>query len=246
MGVQVDWVRARRVAGGAFVAFVVWRLLVAGLDWRDAESDAQGRRPARTTRWGPRGGGRHPAIVLIHGGGGPGFFVERPDYRVYPEALAARGWIVVMPHYAEARRSPRRTISEAIDRLVAAPDVDASRIGVVGFSRGGFIGTCVAGTDARVRAFVDLYGGVDADCLSEITRMPATLVLHGGRDEMVPPRNAHLLTELVRSKGGPVQTHVYHDQEHGFVGAALADSIERMTEFFAASLSTSPAELSLP
>jgi dienelactone hydrolase len=235
MGVKVPWARAR-FAVGAVVAVVAWRLLVSGLDARDADREARDRGPPPTTRWGPSGGGRHPAIVLIHGGGGPELFLERPEYRGYPEALAARGWIVVMPHYADTRRSPRLTIVKTIDELVASADVDSSRIGVVGFSRGGFIGTCVAGTDRRVRAFVGFYGGIDEDCEPEITRMPATLVLHGGRDELVPAGNAHRLTELVRAKGGAVQTHVYHDQEHGFVGAALSDSIERMTSFLAATL----------
>jgi hypothetical protein len=40
----------------------------------------------------------------------------------------------------------------ALDYLVAAPRIDEDRVGLVGFSLGGIVGSAVAGSDARVRA----------------------------------------------------------------------------------------------
>jgi dipeptidyl aminopeptidase/acylaminoacyl peptidase len=48
----------------------------------------------------------------------------------------------------------RRALSAAIDWLAARPDVDASRIGALGFSIGGFVLARVAAEDTRLRAVV--------------------------------------------------------------------------------------------
>lgn len=205
----------------------------AGLAVHPGLADEAGP-PGRTplTRWGPRGGGRHPAVVLVHGGGGPAFFTDRDDFRPYPEALAAAGFVVVMPHHARSRVRPELAVRRALEALSADPHVDPDRIGLVGFSSGGFLGSCVAGTDDRVRAFVGVYGGLDASCLPRMRRMPATLVLHGARDGMVPLSAGRQIAALAKRRGAVAETHVYPDQEHGFVGAALDDSVRRMVRFF--------------
>ncbi len=191
--------------------------------------------PFETTRWSPAGAGRRPVVVLLHGAGGPGFFLDRPEYARYPQALAAAGFVVLMPHYAQSGRAPAAAVAGIIDWLGSQADVDA-QLGVIGFSRGGFIGSCVAGTDERVAAFASCYGGLDGGCRARITRMPPTLVLHGEADPVVPVESAANLARFVQSHGAPAETKTYPGQEHIFLGDALDDSVTRIVGFFRARL----------
>jgi len=163
--------------------------------------------------------------LLLHGAGGPGFFLDRPEYRRYPEALVAAGFRVVMPYFAESHDVPARTARRTLDAL------RAGRVGVVGFSQGGFIGSCVAGTDERVVAFVSFYGGLDEGCAERITRMPPTLALHGQADQLVPPDRSDTLAKFVRAKRSLAAVKLYPGQEHGFRGDALDDSARLAVEF---------------
>lgn len=197
-----------------------------------ADADHWTFAPAVTTdRWAPATPGRHPAVLLLHGAGGPGFFVERPEYARYPRDLATAGFVVAMPHYARARTEPVAALRAAVDWLAGEPNVDPNRIAVIGFSRGGFLGSCVAGTHPRIVAFASFYGGIERGCRARIERMPATLVLHGEADPMVPVEEAETLADFVRSKGGAVEVHTYPGQEHIFLGEALDDSARRLVEF---------------
>jgi cephalosporin-C deacetylase-like acetyl esterase len=75
----------------------------------------------------------------------------------------------------------------ALDLLSARADVDASRLGVVGFSLGAQIAAILAGDDARPRA-VDVIGGRGNDVTRFwIRRAKAQLLFQAGlRDQVVP------------------------------------------------------------
>lgn len=188
--------------------------------------------PFETTEWSPAGTGRHPLVLLLHGAGGPGFFLERSEYMRYPEALAGAGFRVVMPHYAESDAAAPAALRTILDWLARTPGADVSHVGVVGFSRGGFIGSCVAGTDPRIAAFASCYGGLDDGCSERITRMPPALVLHGEADPVVPVENAARLAAFARAHGAVADVHTYPGQEHIFLADALDDSIARIVSFF--------------
>jgi dienelactone hydrolase len=98
----------------------------------------------------PRGPKGHPALVWVHGGVSSAF---TPDYVVFIKQAVARGYIVIAPEY-RGGTGYGQTFSEAIDyggyeiddTLTAAdylkanvPQVDPDRIGMIGWSHGGYI-----------------------------------------------------------------------------------------------------------
>ncbi len=183
------------------------------------------------TRWDAEGPGPHPAIVLLHGGAGPKLIENEPDYSRYPEALAAHGFTVFMPYYLERGGDEVQTVKDTLDWVAAQPDVIPSRIGVVGLSRGAFVGVSTAGTDPRVAALVEFYGGVRHDQAARFTRMPPTLILHGDADPVVPVEHARELQRLLDGRKTLYEIRIYVGQEHGFNGVDGEDSVTRMVTF---------------
>ena len=98
----------------------------------------------------PHSAGRHPAVLFLHGSGG-----SRQDL-IGPAAKLALGGAVTMtitePSDAQTYRPLVVDARRALDVLAARRDVDASRLGVVGFSLGGQIAAILAGADPRPKA----------------------------------------------------------------------------------------------
>jgi dienelactone hydrolase len=223
----------------ALSAFLGERGMAAG---RDLGFTSGGTRIA-VERFDAAGGGRRPAILLLHGA--DGFTRGDGRYRLGAQVLAAAGYHVFLPHYLErtgqarashstiGRNFPlwRETVGDGLDFVERQPGVDARRIGVVGTSLGGALGVTLAAADRRVRALVNYFGFLPETLPEKASRLPPTLVLHGARDAIVPVANAHALEALLRRRGVPHEVHVYPDQAHGFHGAAQFDAAQRTAIF---------------
>jgi dienelactone hydrolase len=110
----------------------------------------------------PAGGGRHGAIVLLLGAGD----LPRSDLAVhFADALARLGVVTMVPE-SSGMLAERLTFDEvdairtSLDLLDARPDVDRSRVGVVGLSASGGLSIVAAGqNDLRDRIrFVNSFG----------------------------------------------------------------------------------------
>ncbi len=99
------------------------------------------------------------AVILVHGYGGN-------RTAVWPEAraLVARGYGALLFDLQAHGESggdvvtfgdqERDNVLAALDLVAARPEVDPARVGVFGFSMGGWAATAVAARDPRVRALV--------------------------------------------------------------------------------------------
>jgi dipeptidyl aminopeptidase/acylaminoacyl peptidase len=58
-----------------------------------------------------------------------------------------------------------------------------------------------------------------------------TLLLHGGRDNLVPVAQSKALKEKLDSAGVPVELVVYPSEGHGWYGANLTNSYDRVVHF---------------
>lgn len=127
------------------------------IDERRAHWTEPGRpRPVTTALWRPDIAGPVPLILLSHGTGGA---VE--DLGWLAQALVAHGYAVAgVNHHGNTSAEPYvaeafgwwwerpRDLSVVLDHLAADPGIDLDRVGVAGFSLGGY--TAVAILGARV------------------------------------------------------------------------------------------------
>jgi len=137
----------------------------------------------------PPGKGPFPAVIYLHGSG------EDRTRLVVPAAwLAARGAVGLSidsafvhatgPEPADPVKRLERErdltaetvldLRRGVDVLASLPQVDAKRIGFVGYSGGAKIGAILAGVEPRIHAF-DLMSGGSAPVESFVAAAPASL-----------------------------------------------------------------------
>jgi dienelactone hydrolase len=91
-------------------------------------------------------------------------------------------------------------VTAAIRHLSKRSDVDASRLGLVGFSLGGgismaYINSVTAGT---VRVFANFYGYVAPLLGNGVAKFPPTIVFHNANDPVVrPAENSEPLIKML-------------------------------------------------
>ena len=178
-------------------------------------------------------GKRHPALILLHGSGGNiGFWLDR-----LAPALASFGVALFAPHYFEKTGTTRATpeiildgkhvpqwliaASDAISHVAAHPAVDPARIALLGVSLGGFMAMALAANDGRLKAVIEISGGMPPGYefgLSPAT--PPVLILHGAADTTVPVSEAHKLDRLLTAASVPHETSILPGETHWFSSAA--------------------------
>ena len=179
--------------------------------------------------------GKHPAVIILHG-------LERldagdlPFFRRYADALAQAGIDAYIPSYysaadAEAMASPDRParvayfgthvqgwakfVSQVADFALRSAD-SSGRVGLLGFSNGGFLAVAAAQLDPRFSALVVFYGGIPDFLLGKVTHLPPLLELHGGADRTILLSRGTKIAEAARALGVPAQQIVYPGVGHGF------------------------------
>jgi dienelactone hydrolase len=196
----------------------------------------------------PQARGPLPAMVLKHGSGGmsgPG----GDNVRRWAAALNAWGIAALMvdsfaPRGLSETATDQGTLSswaDVADALAALkalgldPRIDRTRIGVVGWSRGGTVALetaletvrkSVVADDLKFAAHVVLYGAAVTQFRDRATDRSAMLFLHGEADDYVPIEPIREFAAWAQSMGNPVSVvgypGTYHDfdVEGGFTGIA--------------------------
>jgi predicted dienelactone hydrolase len=144
----------------------------------------------------PAATGRHPLVVISHGHGGSNL-----GHRDLATSLASHGLIVATiehpgDNYHDSTANGKAAaligralqISATVSALLAddrwGPLLDSARIGVAGFSAGGYTSLLVVGAVPQFERFVDycLEHGSDPEICTENDSIRADLA-HGGRPE---------------------------------------------------------------
>jgi uncharacterized protein len=209
----------------------------------------------------PTPAGVYPCVLLLHALSSD----KETMIRLFGRPLAERGIaaLALDAHLHGERKPPssrplgpleyldmaRESIIEyrqALDCLGTRPDIDSTRIGLLGYSLGAMMGTILAGVDERVQACVFMVGGdmVQASLPSvpaflrpmlesvspvnyvgQISPRPV-LFLNGEWDSTVPRTAATLLHEAARE---PKQI-VWADAGHLLPEGIAAQGIEWLRE----------------
>jgi carboxymethylenebutenolidase len=181
-----------------------------------------------------------PAVVALHGAGGNLAGMER-----YASALAAEGFGVYVLHYFDRtdtisadkpaifRNFPvwMKTLWDAISFVEGQPQVDRSRIALLGFSLGAYLSLATSAIDPRVRVVVEFFGGMPKEMNLFMRRLCPVLILHGEADATVPVAEAYHLQKLLEKKGIPYEMKIYPGEGHGFESEIWRDAGLRSLQF---------------
>ena len=206
------------------------------------------------------GAGPLPVVVLLHGAGG--FTAFSRHYESYAESFAAAGLRTCAVLYYSAsdlrvvsglNRAENSalfqkrfmawlaTINDVVDELSKLPITERESLGILGFSQGAYLAVGIAGTNPRIRALAEFYGGFPGPLQSRITELPPTLIVHGESDAVIPVQEAYAMEAAARLRTTSVAMKLYAGAGHGFdaaKGDASAVAARKETiEFFVRHLS---------
>jgi dienelactone hydrolase len=168
----------------------------------------------------PKADGKHPAVLFLHGSGG-----NREDLLLPAIELASRGFVTMtisQPNDTTTFRPLVVNARRALDLLVARKDVDASRLGLVGFSLGAQTAAILAGDEPRLKAIGILAGRGGTVPRYWIRKAHAALFFQAGTTDAVVP-HAQLVALIQAAPGEPL-VHWYA-AGHGLNRRAFDDQI---------------------
>jgi dienelactone hydrolase len=185
-----------------------------------------------------------PAILVLHGAGG----VDAGNRYVsqLARAVAENGYHTYLVEYFDRTGTSYasepvirakfgewvETIHDAVTFIARQPGVQPKRIGTFGYSLGGYLAVAHAGRDERVRATVELAGGIDSGIASTIKRLPPVLIIHGREDQRVPFSRAVELERFINQLGSRVETQFYDNERHILTPVAALSAMARSLQFF--------------
>ena len=186
--------------------------------------------------------GKYPAIIVLHGSNGPvSDFVGN-----YAQQLADQGYVLAMIHYFDStgtRPYPSysqmehsftpwvQAVRDGITFLEHNPKVERGQVGLLGVSLGGFLSTSVSSLDPRIKAVVNVSGGIPEQVARAAKHMAPTLILHGDADNTVPVKQAYELESVLKRTNTPYEIEIYPGQGHMFRGEAQFDAMTRSLGF---------------
>ena len=119
--------------------------------------------------------------------------------------------------YRADRALMRSRLQAGLDRLRAEPDVDESRVAVMGFCFGGGCALELARSGADVQAVVSFHGNLDTPNPADGANIRGSvLVLHGADDPSVSAEQKAAFEEEMRNAGVDWEMIVYGNAVHSF------------------------------
>lgn len=177
----------------------------------------------------PSGNGKHPGLIVIQEWWGLNDWIKDQAERYAGEGFVAlapdlyRGKIATTPDVAHElmRGLPQdRALADlkaAFNYLASRGDVDAKRIGVIGWCMGGGFSLDLTLAEPKIAATVINYGHLVSDPAT-IGKIHAPLLGNfGGKDQGIPPSDVNAFATALKKDGKKFDIKVYHNAGHAFM-----------------------------
>ncbi len=178
--------------------------------------------------------GRLPAVMLLHGSGGPNAghelwaktFNEMGIASFLVDSFSGRGLTSTSTNQALlGRLNMILDAYRGFDVLAGHPRIDPARIAVMGFSRGGQSALYSSlkrfqqmwNPRAAFAAHIPLYASCNATLIGDTDLSPVPIrQFHGAADDYVPVAPCRAYFERLRAAGRDVQLAEYADAHHSY------------------------------
>ena len=189
----------------------------------------------------PRGQPNGAAIIMLHGA--RGLRSTLPVYDPRALQLASRGYVVVMPQYYDATGGESDRGGRNMDRWRAVADdtvvklgqvqgVDPARVGVWGFSLGGWLAAEAAMSHDSLRSAVAVAAGTDVSPAKYGRRTVPILMINARGDPVISYGSSQEFARDLRSRGAEVDSRVLDSREHLFELPLQCQTFAWTREFF--------------
>ena len=208
----------------------------------------------------PESHGNHPALIVIQEWWGLNDWVKEQADR-----FAAKGYVALAPdlYRGQVASDPSAAhelmrgmphdramadLQNAFKYLATRKDVDASRIGVIGWCMGGGYALDLALAEPKLAAAVINYGMLRADPAAVKPLGAPLLGNFGEKDQGIPPQSVEAFEKALKAAGKssdikvyPVAGHAFMNPNNtqGYVKAAAEDAWKRIDAFLAKALKLS-------
>jgi dienelactone hydrolase len=184
------------------------------------------------------GEGRRPAVLVFPEAFGLGEHVlgkaerlARLGYVALASDLHGDGRLIdelgpaielLQPMYADPLKTRARA-GAGLTALCARPEVDASRVGAIGFCFGGTMALELARSGADIKAVVGFHSGLSTVTPAEPGVIKAKiLTCIGADDPFIPPEQRATFEAEMRASGADWQMHLYGGTVHSFTNREAA------------------------
>jgi dienelactone hydrolase len=180
----------------------------------------------------PADGNKAPAIVIVHGSGG----VTRAREGFWASELSQAGMVALVtdsftPRGVDTTMEDQTRVTTlqmvgdaraALAYVATRPDVDPSRVAIMGFSKGGSVALLTSDrrTQQAGKAFaahIPFYPGCTTQYRHPEVSAPV-LILIGAEDNYTGVKTCADYADRMRASGASVQLKTYPGAHHGFDG----------------------------
>ena len=180
----------------------------------------------------PQGGGKHPAIVVIHEWWGLNDWVKSKA-----DDFARQGYVALavdlyrgkVAQDADTAHQLMRGLPDdrgvhvadgAVAYLRSRPKVDGARVASIGWCMGGGLSLDLAVAEPTLSGAVIYYGHLMTDPATIAALKVPLLGNFGGQDQGIPPESVHEFEAQAKKDGKSVDFKIYPDAGHGFASGA--------------------------
>src|SRR5271167_1803495 len=176
----------------------------------------------------PQGKGPFPALVVIHEWWGLNDWVKDEASKLADQGYVAlaidlyRGKVATTPDEAHQimRGVPEdranRDLLAATAYLSSQKNIDAKRIGSIGWCMGGGYAFNLAVSDPKLKAAVINYGHLATDDATLKKINAPILGIFGGQDKGITPADVNKFESQMKALGKTIDVHIFPDAGHAF------------------------------